>query len=195
MNIEGYKVISDNIAWDGTSFCCRRCGTSGYAKMAQVRGHLAMCKGKAIQKGIVPVSQPLATQLQPVTTASTDDLKSSPTDWQPPAVKHSYNQSVNDRLARLETKVDNEMTHMLADRNQTAGSINDWVSANKGTLIVIGAGIFLILLLRESSCHCDTTPRYTRSTKNGRKVNSSLNSTLNTAGTYLLKKGIDKVLK
>ena len=43
MGIEGYKVISDNIAWDKKNqFSCRRCGKAGYKSPAAVKGHLGM---------------------------------------------------------------------------------------------------------------------------------------------------------
>jgi len=193
-----YKIISDNIAWDGTSFCCRRCGKSGYAKMAQVRGHLAMCRGKSIQKGAVPKqdSQPVATGCDLVTTTSKANFKGLPTGWQPAVVAPSNNRSVDDRLARLEAKVDNEMTHMLVDRNQsnTVGGLSNWIEANKGMILLIGGSFLLVWILREPECSCDydMSRSYIRSTKNN---NSSLDSMLGTAGNYLLKKSIDKLVK
>ncbi|MDQ1252734.1 MAG: hypothetical protein QG646_1866 [Euryarchaeota archaeon] len=186
--------ISENIGWDGTHFSCRRCGKSGYDRMAQVRGHLAMCRGKAIQKGAIPKQDS-----QPVATALKANFKGLPTGWQPVAVAPSNNQSVDDRLARLETKVDNEIQHMLVDRNQnnTINGLSAWFEANKGMILLVGGSFLLVLLLRDSKCHCDcdTPQSYTRSTRNGRRDNSSLNSMLGTAGTYLFKKGVDKVLK
>lgn len=40
------QIISDNIGWDKGSFFCRHCGRKGYKKMAQVKGHLALCPVK-----------------------------------------------------------------------------------------------------------------------------------------------------
>jgi hypothetical protein len=148
--------------------------------MAQVRGHLAMCKGKAIQKGAIPKqdSQPVATGCNSVITLSKANFKGLTTGWQPVAVAPSNNQSVDDRLARLETKVDNEMTHMIVDRNQTVG-INDWVSANKDTLIILGIAGLFILLWSESACKCDG--------QNSRR-NSLGSDIARTASTYAIKK-------
>ena len=58
MNIEGYKIISDNIAWDPVRlFSCRLCGKGGYKKVESVKGHMGnSCPGKLVQKGIQPAT-------------------------------------------------------------------------------------------------------------------------------------------
>jgi len=74
-----YKVISDNIAWDGSHFSCRRCGKSGYKSMQAIKGHLSMCPSKAMQKGAI---QPATASPSPAGTASIGNLKSSPASQQ-----------------------------------------------------------------------------------------------------------------
>ena len=115
------------------------------------------------------------------------------------AIPDSQLSQLASEVDRLRTKVDNEITHLIVDRNQnnTLGGLGAWFEANKGMILLVGGSFLLVLLLRDSKCHCDcdTPQSYTRSTRNGRRDNSSLNSMLGTAGTYLLKKGVDKVLK
>lgn len=191
--------ISDNIAWDGQHFFCRRCGKSGYKKMSQVRGHLAMCQGKAIQKGAIPQSQPVGNQLQVVTTASKANLEGSPTGWQPQlaeAVVPSYNQLYGNQLSglsglvgrieKLEKKVENEVQHLLVQNNTSA---NDWFSTNKGVVIVVAVGVvLLVLLLRESSCKCEAP--------GGRTKANGIGSTLATrAVSKVVDKSLDRIFK
>jgi len=181
--------ISDNIAWDGQYYFCRRCGKSGYDKMSQVRGHLAMCQGKAIQKGAIPQSQPVGNHLQPVATAPKAKFEGSPTGWQPQpavAVVPSYNQLAGlvGRVEKLEKKVENEVQHLLVQNNTGA---NDWFSANKG-IVLVGVFLVVVLLLRESSCKCEAP--------GGRTKASSIGSTLATrAVSKVVDKSLDRIFK
>jgi hypothetical protein len=165
--------------------------------MAQVRGHLAMCRGKAMQKGAVP--QPVGNQLQPVTTASTANLESSPTGWQlQPAVAVVPRRNQLDGLAglvsrvdKLENRVENEVQHLLVQNNPSVG---DWLSENKGILILIGGVFLVVLLMRESSpcppCKSDASEGRIRS------KSSNIGSTLATrAVSKVIDKGLDKILK
>lgn len=198
MNIEGYKIISANIGWDPVHlFSCRRCGKGGYKKMEAVKGHLGnSCPGKLIQKGI----QPTTASYNPVGTAQKASLQDYPAGLPATtAVPDIQLSQLVSEVARLRTKVDNEMTHMIADRNQnnTVDGLSAWFEANKGMILLVGGSFLLVWILRDSKCHCDcdTAQSYTRSTRNGRRDNNNLNSMLGTAGTYLFKKGVDKVLK
>ena len=60
----------------------------------------------------------------------------------------------NSQLDSRVSKLENEYNHMLVDRNQNVGGMNDWFSANKGLLITFGLLGLFILLMRESACKC-----------------------------------------
>lgn len=144
------KMISDSIGWDGVSFFCRRCGRAGYSKMAQVKGHLAMCPGRAVAKGAVP--QLAAASCSPVANAPFEGLQVLPTASQQqqlqPILASSYGQ-LDDRVKQLE----NEYNHMLVERNLPA---NDWFSSNKNMLIIMAVSVVaLYLVTRNSQCQCD----------------------------------------
>ena len=101
------------------------------------------------------------------------------------------------KIDKIEKTVTNELTHAIATRQQIGG-IGDWFQANQGVIILAGAVVLLIWLVREPENSCPPCPPceqgYTRSTSNGRS-NSSSNSTLGVVRSYALKKGIDEVAK
>lgn len=167
------RMISESIGWeDGKGFFCRRCGKAGYARMAQVKGHLAMCPGTAIRKGAIPRSQPpvqlagqlAATSWQPVGSPSNAGLTGQasyqqqqqlePVDNQPAypnqlasQLGYPVYQDLNSRVSRLE----NEYQHSLIQRNSPGGIFG----LDKNALIliiVVGLLIFWAVEQRGSQC-------------------------------------------
>ena len=164
------RMISDNIGWDGSSFFCRRCGKAGYTKMAQVRGHLAMCPGRAISKGAIPqpvsqpvskpVGQPAATGLRAVATVPTATMSGLANQLQP-----VNQQQLGDRYGELDRRLgtlENEYNHLLVERNSPA---DDWLSRNKSTVILIAILAFgFVMMMRESqSCNGDGSGKSSKS--------------------------------
>ena len=178
------KIISDNIAWDGSYFNCRRCGKSGYNTMQAVKGHLSMCPGKAIQKGATQLaSQPATASHSPVGTASIGNIESYPAS-QPPPTAGPDNSQLDKRIATLE----NEYNHLLAENNNPNSS-SDWVSRNKDILIILGILVALYLILQESKCKCANEG-------SGRSRANGLGSTLaNRAAGKAIDYGLSKILK
>lgn len=169
--MQGIKKISENIGHDGTHFFCLRCGKSGYDKMAQVRGHLAMCPGTAIRKGVVlpnpnptrpqpqyippqPVDQPVATSYNPVTGAFSGDSypRGQPVEQQQlwPVTAGQYDPRWEQRIAVLE----NEQHHMLMTRNQP-GALGDIFGRYK-TLIICSALVLFAVALLSRNGKCDS---------------------------------------
>jgi len=185
MDVKGYKIISDNIAWDEKNqYSCRRCGKAGYKSPAAVKGHLGnSCRGKAVQKGI----QSAAASYSPAETTQKANLRDFLAGL--PATTDISNSQLDsivsmlDRVVTLDGRVgilENEYNHMVIDKNQnnTTGGLNGWIEANKDILIIIGVIVGLVLVFRESKCDC------------GKR--SSLGSDLiKTASTY----GIKKIFK
>jgi len=174
------KVISDNIAWDGSSFFCRRCGKAGYGSMAKVKGHLSMCAGRAIQLGAIRTP---AGASQALVTVSDKGLGNFSGVQATASPGPSYEQlaqlaNVNDRLSRLE----NEYNHVLVANNTSS---SDWLSSNKAILLVVGAVVLVALLLRENkSSNCGMSE----------KKGSTIAQTLLAKGAgKFLDKSIDKV--
>lgn len=177
------KVISDSIGWDGKGFYCRLCGKANYDKMAQVRGHLAMCPGKAIQKGAVKSdSQPVVSSWQPVRTASKANVDGLPTTQPAVAVTPSSNQ-LEDRIVRLE----NEYQHMLIEKNTVdCGGSFDLRSDNLRLLIMLGVVGAIFYFIGRENCDCDCSVGGTvRRTKG--------NSFISSAGTKVFGKLVDKI--
>lgn len=56
--------VSVNIGFDGGTYFCKRCGKAGYERATQVRGHLAMCPGTLMRKGVESTTS--SNQFQPV---------------------------------------------------------------------------------------------------------------------------------
>jgi len=181
------RMISDNIGWDGSSFFCRRCGKAGYAKMAQVRGHLAMCPGRAISKGAIPqpVSQPVATSCNLVTAAPVGSLGISPTanqQQQLQPVATGYNPAGYDQLVERVGTLENEYNHMLVERNIPS---DDWFSKNKNTVILIAivAFGFIMMMQQNQSCNGDGS---------GKSSKSAFNSLGEKALSQFVSRGVSK---
>jgi len=178
------KMISDNIGWDGQHFFCRRCGKSGYSKMAQVKGHLAMCPGTAISKGALlkpaETSQPVAASCSPVTSAfsgGSSDVSS-----------YQQQQQLVDRVGRLE----NEYNHMLISQNEP---VSDWLSQNKDLLVLGLVVAFIVyMIVQQSKCVCDGS-----SGSSGRSGKAGLGNLGEKAFTKLadrvISKSVDSIFK
>ncbi len=164
------KQISKNIGHDGRHYCCLRCGQSGYDRMAQARGHLAMCKGTQIRKGVpahIPApeySPQLAGQLAtasyspaiepfPASYSSQQQqqqLEPAPTSYsQPATVSYLEYQQLKDEVRQMQ----NHYTHLL-ERNNAPSSV-DWFSKNKNVVILV-AVVVVAYLLSNMNRQCPT---------------------------------------
>lgn len=208
--MQNITKVSENIGHDGTHFFCLRCGKSGYDRMAQVRGHLAMCAGTAIRKGVVipnpnpprpqlqytptqPVSQPVATSYNPVATALplNSYLPRQPVEQQQLSLVTAgqYNPSLEQRLATLE----NESHHMLMSRNQPSG-FGDLFAQNKTLIICVAVVLFAVLLMNMNR-RCDlgaVADRKSSAGEFGRKAFTKLVDKGITKGVDALFKGISR---
>ena len=174
-----YKVISDNIAWDGSHFTCRRCGKSGYKTMPAVKGHLSMCRGRAMQKGAIQLA---TASYSPAVTAPINDLRNVPAS-QPATAPGPDNSQLDRRISALE----NEYTHLLEENNNPSNG--DWVSRNRDMLIILAVLIGLYLILQESRCKC-------AGEGSGRSRSNGIGSTLvNRAAGKAVDYGLSKILK
>ena len=180
------KVISDNIAWDGSYFSCRRCGKSGYPTMQAVKGHLSMCRGKAMQKGAIQLAgQPATASHSPAVATSINDLRNIPASQPAPTAGPDNSQlELDKRIAALE----NEYIHLLEENNNPVSSV-DWFSRNRDMLIILAILVGLYLILRESKCNCANEG-------SGRSRTNSIGSTLaNRAAGKAIDYGLSKILK
>jgi len=188
--------VSDSIGFDGRSYYCRRCGRAGYRKATQVRGHLAMCPGTMMRKGVSPTTsynwlpsgngaglQNLgANYLQPVTGASGGDLGGSQLQPLEVVVGPSYEQ-----LDRRISAMENEYQHLLQQRNQPAES---WF--NKNMALILLGGIILIALFSSmtQSCQCPTGESRTRRGPDMAKLSERV---INKAADVAITKGFGRV--
>ncbi|MDQ1251125.1 MAG: hypothetical protein QG646_194 [Euryarchaeota archaeon] len=191
------EKVSKNVGYDGQKYTCLKCGVT-FEREMQVRGHLGSCPGRTIAMGILPKAPAVAPAVVAPsnTTLPVADIVALAPEYQRQMI-YAYQEQINNMNNRI-AKMENEYVHMVAQKNSgTLGGLGAWFEANKGMILLVGGSVLLVCILRDSKCHCDcdTPQSYTRSTRNGRRDNSSINSMLGTAGTYLFKKGVDKVLK
>lgn len=159
--------VSVNIGFDGASYFCKRCGKAGYGKPTQVRGHLAMCPGTLMRKGVEPTSS--SNQLQPLASDYNGGLSGGQL-LQPLAVVEPVANPVanppvggyEQLISRLDTVV-SEVATMKNHYNHVMGQINqpqyqsakqDFFGQYKG-LIIVGAIIFFALILSQQSGKCE----------------------------------------
>jgi len=155
--------VSKNIGFDGSTYFCKRCGKAGYGKATQVRGHLAMCPGTLMRKGVEPTGSSKQLQLlasgyngtlsggQPVVAAVVDNPVNELVDNQL-AVKYS-------QLEERMIKVENHYTHVMGQINQPA----QYQPAQKSffdqhkVVIIIGVLVFVMTMLEREAGKCGET--------------------------------------
>lgn len=145
------KIISDSIAWDGKGYFCRLCGKANYKSLASVKGHLAQCPGKAMQKhGILPVDGSSPAPAQPSLAGGALQVGLSESSYQhqhqQPVASASGDEQLGSRVEQLE----NEYKHMFWEKNQSG----DWFSQNKIVIIISVVALMIYLLSRQSECEC-----------------------------------------
>lgn len=138
------RQISESIAHDGKHFFCLRCGKSGYTKMAQVKGHLAMCPGTAIRKGAV-LPEPCCEQIQLAPASPSPVTGAFSMGFPDYSNYQQQQQQLGVRLARLE----NEAHHMMMSRNQPE-SVTNWFSQNKGIIIIGSIVLFAVIMMNQN---------------------------------------------
>jgi len=141
------RQISESIAHDGKFFFCLRCGRSGYTKMAQVKGHLAMCPGTAVRKGAVP-SKPCCEEVQLVPASSSPAQGAFLMGFPDLANYQQQQQQLRSDVNQLK----NEAHHMMLSRNLTEPG-EDWFSRNRG-VIIIGAIVLFAVMMMKQNCQC-----------------------------------------
>jgi len=192
--------VSQNIAFDGSSYYCKRCGKAGYLRATQVRGHLAMCPGTLARKGIAPTTS--SNQLQPVATGIDGGLTSSqlpvvevvvePGNNQPVGPSGNsqllgYMQQIDRRVATME----NEYSHVVQQTNQPQGK--SWIEKNLA-LVVLG-GMMLLWMLssmgRSQQCVAGSSePNNSSSGPNFKRLSERV---LNKAADTVITKGVGKM--
>ena len=177
------KRISDNIAWDGKSYFCLHCARSGYKSLAAVKGHLAMCPGKAMQKGAIPEPQPPG---QPA--AASPSLAGYP-NFRPSMAmaSHQLQQQQSHDYRQLEariTQMENEYNHMLQIRNAPTGG--NWMQDNLAW-VVIGAIVLIAMFLYGGGQRCP-------SPVSGSPSNSGSSPDFSKLGEKLVGKAADRAI-
>jgi hypothetical protein len=178
------KIVSDNIGMEGNSFFCRRCGKAGYPSMASVKGHLGMCKGKAIQRaGGVQLATASSSSVGTASIARLGGISTSQlTATAGPGIQLAPADIDYGELSNRVASLENEYNHLLAENNVPVNS-DDWVSRNKDILIILGIGIGLYLLLQQSKCNC------------GARANGIGSTLVNRAAGKAVDYGLNKLFK
>jgi len=187
-----WTQICKDVGHDGESYFCLRCGKAEFQSVAAARGHLGYCKGRMIQKGILPVEPglvpqrdspllPVAAAPAPAPAAISRSLAAAPAA--PAAAKNTtqvlggfgvarqdpeaYPQHPPPGYFALESRIgvlENERHHLLLSAN---GSGSSWFDQNK-TLLLIG-GFLLALILLSGSGQCSTVGDVSAGSRNGIK--------------------------
>ena len=178
------KIVSVNIGMEGNSFYCRRCGKAGYPSMASVKGHLGMCKGKAIQRaGGVQLAGASHSSVGTASIARLGGISAvEPTATAGPEIQLAPADTNYDELSRRVAAVENEYVHLLSENNAPVNS-DDWVSRNKDLLIILGILVGLYLLLQQSKCNC------------GARANGIGSTLVNKAAGKAVDYGLNKLLR
>ncbi len=164
--------VSDNIAFDGHSYYCRRCGKAGYAKATSVRSHLALCPGTLLRKGIEPTTacnnnnrllQPLngavdgglgGGQQQPLVAVVEPLVGGFSGGQQQPLVREPVNNALLGRYEELDRRValiENEYQHQLRRDNPPApGLLSISQSINKNWVIILVVGAMVLWAMSQS---------------------------------------------
>lgn len=187
--------VSDNIGFDGYSYYCRRCGKAGYQKATGVRGHLALCEGTLIRKGIPTTScnqlpsgngaglqNPVANRLQPVRYPYDGGLGGDQLQPVAPVVgPGNYQQlsAIQQEQAILRQQVNqlkNEYSHMLVQGNQPARQDD-----KSRWMVPLLVGLVVVILISQQKCDCSNV-----------KSSGSSSSIASRAAGRLVDKSIDK---
>ena len=153
--------VSENIAFDGSSYYCKRCGKAGYLRATQVRGHLAMCPGTLARKGIAPTTS--SNQLQPVATGIDGGLTSSQLPVVEVVVEPGNNQPVgpsgNSQLLGYMQQIDRRVATMENEYNHVVRQTNlppqeNWLTKNLALVILGGILLFSLLSSMSRSQQC-----------------------------------------
>jgi hypothetical protein len=176
-----YKKACENVGFDGESFFCLRCYKAGFATQQQAVGHQRWCKAKASLGNLPPKFTTSSTTSAPPYSGATLPANIPPelSEYDKSAISRILAmqvQKMSQEISEIKRYVTNEIPHMQA--KQQMSGIGDWIEANKGTIILVAAGLLVILLLRESKCNCE-------------KRGSLLADVAKTAGIY----GVKRILK
>lgn len=203
------KQLSESIGHDGAYYTCLRCGKSGYEKMAQVKGHLAMCPGTQMRKG-VPAPGSMANQPQlaghlaaaswepaiepnlpsPSYQQQQQQLEPAPASYVQLA---SPSYSEYNQLKAEVRQMQNHWTHMMEDKNPVSGK--DWFSQNRQAIIMVGVGVIIVVYLMASknkSCPVDCS---TSGSSGSGNVQGIAQKTMTKVLDRAVIKGVDALFK
>ncbi len=160
------RVVSESIAHDGDGFYCRLCGRAGYRSLAAVKGHLSQCPGKLVQKGVLPAEPQVAAAglgwagagnnalLQ---TASPAAAAPAPGAVVGPALygMQEITATIRENAHQI-SRMQNEYTHLMVEKNQRDPDAMGWFSQNK-QLIILGlvAVLVVVYLTRQNGSRCE----------------------------------------
>lgn len=191
--------VSENIAFDGSSYYCRRCGKAGYQKPTQVRGHLAMCAGTLARKGIAPTTS--YNQLQPVRSPVDGGLTGSQLPVVEVVVGPGNNQVVGpggdqvlgfvQQIDRRLATMENEYNHIVQQKNQPPQE--NWLTKNLALVILGGILLFSLLSGMGRSQQCvagSSEPNNSSSGPNFKKLSERV---MNKVADTAISKGIGKM--
>lgn len=147
--------VSANIGFDGATYFCKRCGKAGYERPTQVRGHLAMCPGTLMRKGVEPTSS--CNYSQPLVTGYNAGLSGGQL-VEEVVVAGPLSNPVDSRYEELAGRIatmENHYNHVMQSVNQPEyqPAQQDFFSQYK-SLIIVGAIILFAFILSERSGKC-----------------------------------------
>ena len=200
--------VSENIGFDGYSYYCRRCGKAGYQKPTQVRGHLAMCRGTLLRKGMPPTTSynqlptgngaglqnPGANYLQPVRPAYGGNLGGGQLQAVE-AVVGPGDYHLVDQVNQLNHRVglmENEYNHILQERNQPKQE--SWLTKNMAWIVL--GGIMLIALFSafgQNGCPVPAGGAGASPKRSGPDINKLSERIINKAADTAITKGFGRM--
>jgi len=187
--------VSQNIGYDGYTYFCRRCGKAGYERATQVRGHLALCPGTLLRKGMPATSKAVLptsgyNHLQVVNGAVNGGLGGVQQPLEEVVVGPVDNQLAA-RFVKLEGQVaqlQNEYHHVLGERNLPA-SASSWLSQNMGVVVIGILILFVVLSANRGSCQDGTSQR------RGPDLNKLTDRVLSKAADTVVTKGLGRIFR
>jgi len=179
--------ICENVAHDGESFFCMRCGKAGFDTRAKAVGHQSQCPAKNASL-VVPPPTTTTTTPPPYTTTTDHHTTTTPSDIVLPTsnTERQLAGMVQDisEMKKLYAKAFNEGPHLQAVQQM------QFLGISKEGWIIIGVVALLAYSMgHSSSCRCPVNDNLSRRT--GGRLSSIQDKVTDKAISY----GISKIFK
>lgn len=133
------QILTDYAGFDGQSYFCRHCGKAGFKSLMAVRGHQSACPAKSKQ----PILPQITYQPQRAKIEIKNDVGGGATgsvERVSLGLADKRLAVVEDRLARIEQTLYNEVAHLQRQSN------SNWWEDKSFMLLIVGViavGLFL----------------------------------------------------